>query len=211
MSDMMGKVGGFFAGLKKKAGDALEEQQISLIRGKTAARAVYTDAGEMIVDAGRPIDEPAIEIARGCGKLGALVASVASSSAQDLRDKARSAYAATAEGQEARTLASSDQYIEARGYIGWIASSDVTDIRGNVIVSAGQKIDDEHVRAAREADQLSSLIYSAQQSGRPYPTAAPPPPKGLPINTPPSPAVRAARPLASYYDDEVGEGTEAHQ
>jgi hypothetical protein len=68
-------------------------------------------------------------------------------------------------------------------------------------VPAGLKIDDEHVRAARDAEQLGSLIYSAQQSPAPFPTAAPPPPKGTPIVLPPTEAKRAARPLSEYYDE----------
>ena len=202
MSDLMGKVSGFFTGLKRKAGEAVETQEIAMVRGKTAAKAVYSDSGEMIVDAGRPITDSAIARARDAGKLNALVAAAVSSQAQDFRERARNAYAATPEGTEARSMASSDQYIEARQYIGRVASVDVTDLRGNVIVPAGQKIDDENVRAARDADQLGSLIYSAQQSPAPFPTAAPPPPKGTPNVAPVNEAKRAARPLAEYYDEE---------
>src|SRR5580658_6701842 len=192
MSDLMERVSGFFTGLKRKAGEAVETQEIALVRGKTAAKAVYSDSGEMIVDAGRPITEAAIERARAAGKLSALVAAAATSQVQDFREKARNAYAATPEGAEARSMASSEQYLEARQYIGRVASSDVTDIRGNIIVSAGMKIDDEHVRAARDAEQLGSLIYSAQQSPAPHPFAAPPPPKGTPIVAPVKENKRAA-------------------
>ncbi len=198
----MDKVSGFFTGLKRKAGEAVETQEIALVRGKTASKPVLSDSGQMIVDAGHTIDDLAIERARSAGKLNALVAAAATSQVQDLRERARSAYAATPEGVEARSMASSEQYIEARHYIGRIAAVDVTDLRGNVIVPAGMKIDDEYVRAAREADQLGSLIYSAQQSPPTHPVAAPPPPKGTPIVAPVYETKRAARPLTEYYDEE---------
>src|SRR5580700_9928194 len=121
MSDMMEKVSGFFNGLKRKAGEVAETQEIAYIRGKTASKAVLSDAGDLIVDAGRPITEAAIGRARAAGKLNALVAAAASSQVQDLKERARTAYAATPEGTEARSMASSEQYIEARHYIGRVA------------------------------------------------------------------------------------------
>jgi hypothetical protein len=202
MSDMMGKVSGFFSGLKKRAGEVVEMQETAIARGRIAAKAVYTNSGELIVDAGHPIDDAVIEKARQAGMLGPLAATAMSSQAQDFKERTRAAYHATPEGTEARSMASSDQYIEARGYIGRKASVDVTDIRGGVIAKAGQTIDDEIVRAAREADQLGSLIYSAQQAPAPFPTAAPPPPKGTPIVVPTNESKRAARPLSEYYDEE---------
>ena len=202
MSDLMERVSGFFTGLKRKAGEVVETKEIAIVRGKTAAKAVYSDSGELIVDAGHPIDDAAIERAHAAGKMNALTAAAVSSQAQDFKERARTAYAATPEGTEARSMASSEQYIEARQYIGRVAAVDVTDLRGNIIVPAGKKIDDEYVRAAREAEQLGSLIYSAQQSPASYPTAAPPPPKGTPIAAPVTEAKRAARPLSEYYDEE---------
>lgn len=201
MSDLMERVSGFFTGLKKKAGDAVESHEIAMVRGKSAAKTVLTDAGDVIVDAGHPIDDDAIEMARRAGKLNALVASAVSSQAQDFRERTRAAYAATPEGTEARSMASSEQYLEARHYIGYVAAVDVTDIRGNIIVPAGTKIDDEYVRSARDAEQLGSLIYSAQQSPAPHASAAPPPPKGTPIAAPVAETKRAARPLSEYYEE----------
>jgi hypothetical protein len=203
MSDLMERVSGFFSGLKRRAEETFETQEIAISRGKTAAKAVYNDAGELIVDAGHPIDDAVIERARTAGKLNALTAAAVSSQAQDFRERARNAYAATPEGTEARSMASSDQYLEARQYIGRVAAVDVTDLRGNIIVPAGMKIDDDYVRAAREAEQLGSLIYSAQQSPAPHPMAAPPPPKGTPILAPVTEAKRTARPLSEYYDEEA--------
>jgi hypothetical protein len=200
--EIKNKVSGFFAGLKKAAGDAVESSEIALARGKTAGKTVCSDSGEVLVEAGHVIDDEAIARAKAAGKLGALAGAAVTSQAQDIKERTRAAYHATAEGTEARSLASSDQYIEARGYIGWVAAVDVTDIRGNLIVPAGRKIDDEYVRAAREADQLASLIYSAQQSPPPYPQAAPPPPKGTPAAAPVNTGKRAARPLDEYYDEE---------
>ncbi len=204
-SDFKGRLSGLFKGLKQAAGDAVETSQVAMARGKTASRAVTTDSGELIVDAGHIIDDAVIAYAKQTGRLPALVAAAVASQAQDLREKARSAYDATPDGIEAKSLASSDQYIAARAYIGWIAATDVTDIRGNTIVPAGKKIDDEDVRAVRQAEQLSALIYSAQQSPPPSRPVVAPPPKG-PVVVTPSQAQRTARPLSSYYDEEEAEG-----
>jgi hypothetical protein len=207
-SDFRGKLTGLFKGLKQAAGDAVETSQVTVSRGKTAARDVVSDSGEMIVEAGRIIDDAVIDHARRTGKLAALAASAVASQAQDFREKARTAYESTPDGIEARSLASSEQYIEARAYIGWIAATDVTDIRGNIVVPAGKKIEDEDVRAVREAGQLSALIYSARQSpppSRPVVAAAPPP---GPVKVTPAQAQRTARPLSSYYDEDEEEEKE---
>ena len=205
MADFKSKMSGFLSGLKRAAGDAVETQEIALARGKSASKPVYTDAGVMIVDTGREIDDDVIEMARKHGKLSALAASAVASRAQDFREKARNIYGATPEGVEAHSMASSEQYLEARHYIGRIAAVDVTDLRGNIIVPAGRKIEDEDVRNAREADQLGSLIFSAQQSPPPQPMAAAPPPFNplqQPGAAPANETKRAARPLTSYYDEE---------
>jgi len=205
MADIKSRVSGFFSGIKKAAGEVLETQEIALIRGKTVSKAIFSDEGELLVDAGHRIDDDVINHVRKNGKMSALVASAVTSQAQDIRERARSVYQATPDGVEAHALASSEQYIEARQYIGRLSSMDVTDIRGNVIIGAGQKIDDEHVRAARESDQLGSLIYSAQQSPAPFPVAAPPPPAGTVMPTPTNESKRAARPLSSYYEEDEKE------
>ncbi len=205
MSDFMGKVNGFFSSMKKAAGEAVEGSEIALARGKTAAKAVYADSGELIVDAGHKIDDAVIEQAKRAGKLAALLGAAVTSQAQDIRDKTRAAYGATPDGAEAHSMATSEQYLEARQYIGRASSTDVTALDGTLIIGAGSNILDEHVRAAREADQLGSLIYSAQQSPavRPQPIAVASA-DALPTE-PASVSKRAARPLTSYYDEEEAE------
>jgi hypothetical protein len=102
---------------------------------------------------------------------------VAMAQVQDLKEKAETAIDQTDEGREARNVGSVDEYVLARRYIGRIAVIDVTDIRGRIVVPAGKEIGDEDVRRAREAGQLSALIYSAQQPQPPRPVrrAAPGP------------------------------------
>lgn len=201
--DLKKQVSKFWSGLRQKATDAMAGQEVSLVRGKTAARAVLTDSGEIIVDAGHRIDDAVIERARAAGKLHTLVAAAVSSQAQDLKEKARTYYNSTPEGTEAHSMATQDSYLQARQYIRYTAAIDVTDLRGNVIVPAGKQIDDEDVRAARDANLLAALIYSAQQSPPPGPMAASPPTAPPPKVQ--APVHRTARPLTSYYDEEEEE------
>src|SRR5689334_19616416 len=170
MSDDLGKqVAHLWDRFRKKASETVERQSASLVRGKNAARDVFDDAGNLIVGAGRTIDDAVIEKALGANKMPALVAAVAAAQTQDLTEMLKGEYDRTPDGQDRRHMADSDEYIEARCYIYWRAAVEVTDIRGNVLVPAGKPITDEDVRNVREAGQLAALIYSAQQSGPPPP------------------------------------------
>ena len=146
-----------------KAADAVAEQQVSFVRGKIAGKTVLDDAGQAIVEAGHVIDDTVIEHAYAYGKLHLLTSTVVKAKAQDLKEKAKDAYAQTDHGQESAALDSVDQYVEARRYLGKYAGIDVTDIRGNVLVPMGKQIDAGDVSLAREAGQLGALIYAAQQ------------------------------------------------
>src|SRR5579871_1902572 len=165
--DIRTQIGNFWKGLRKKATEAVESQEVGFVRGKVAARSVFDNAGNLIVDSGQTIDDGVIARAQEAGKLGALVSAAVTAQAQDVREKAKQIYESTPEGTEARSLATSEQYLEARRYIGWKAAMDVTDIRGTILVPAGKEIEDEDVRAVREAGQLGALIASAEQSGPP--------------------------------------------
>jgi hypothetical protein len=154
------------------------------------------EAGNMIVDAGHRIDDTVIQRAQTAGKMHALVAAAVTAQAQDVRDQVRKHYDSTPDGQEAQSMATSEQYIEARRYIGRIAGVDITDIRGNVIVPAGKEIRDEDVRIVRDAGQLAALIYAAQQPAPLHPAA--PEPAAAP---PPTNSRRAPVPFDSYYDE----------
>jgi len=168
MADDFGKkVSNLWDRFRTKATDVVAQQSAAIVRGKIAARDVFDDAGNMLVGAGKSIDDSVIDRATAAGKMPALVAAVATAGTQDLREKLQSHYDQTPEGQDRRNLADSDDYIEARGYIKYIAAIEVTDIRGNVLVPADAEIRDEDVRKVRDAGQLAALIYSAQQSGPP--------------------------------------------
>jgi hypothetical protein len=167
--DLGGQLGRFWRGLRQKTADTVARQEAAFARGKIAGTAVLDDAGEMIVDAGHPIDDAVIERAAVAGKLRALAVSAGMAQVQDAREKARDHLAQTLDGREARALDSVDDYVAARRYVGRTAGVDVTDIRGNVIVPAGKEIKEEDVRLAREAGLLSALVYSAQQAA-PVPT-----------------------------------------
>ena len=79
---------------------------------------------------------------------------------------------------------------------------DVTDIRGKVIVPEGKRIDAEDVRAARDENLLSSLIYSSQQGKAPAPQPSPlANESGYQAPKPAAPARRAALPLVGPDDE----------
>lgn len=158
-----------------KTTEAIAQQEAAWIRGKVAGKPVCDEGGNLLVDAGHPIDAEVIARAKASGKLSALVAAAMTAQAQDLKEKFGEHYSRSPEGQEARALQSADAVVEARRYLGRVLEMDVTDLRGNVIVPAGKPIEQEDIRAAREADQLSALIMAAEQaSSVPTGVSAPP-------------------------------------
>lgn len=165
--DLRRQVTGLWDRFRNKASDAVARQSAGLARGRTSARDVYDDAGSLLVGAGQVIDDEVLDRAAAAGKMPAVVAAAAVAQTQDIREKLQQEYERLPEGQDRRNLADSEEYLEARHYIRYVASVEVTDIRGNVLVSAGQVIQDEDVRRVRDAGQLGALIYSAQQSGPP--------------------------------------------
>ena len=165
--DIRTQLGNLWNGFKKKTGEAVSAQGANLARGKTVAKDIFDGAGALLVSAGSKVDDATIARVDQAGKMHELVASVVQGQTQDLQERVKTEIERTPDGQEARNLADSELYLEARRYIRYRASVAVTDIRGNDIVPAGKIIEDEDVRAVREAEQLSALIYSAQQSGGP--------------------------------------------
>jgi hypothetical protein len=165
--DFVKQAAGFWNRLRHRASDAVARGTADLVRGRTAAHDVFDDAGNLLVGAGRVIDADVIARATSAGKLAALAAAVAAARTQDLKERLQGELDRTPEGQDRRSLADSDEYIEARRYIHYVAAVAVTDVRGNVIVAQGAAIRDEDVRQAREAGQLAALIFTAQQSGPP--------------------------------------------
>ena len=200
MADDFGKqAAGLWNRFRSKAADVVAQQSAGLIQGRTAAHDVFDDHGVLLVGAGGVIDAEAVEKATAAGKMPALVAAAVAAQGQDLREKLQEGFDRTAEGQERRSLADSEEYIEARKYIRWTAAIEVTDIRGEVLVPAGAAIRDDDVRRVRDAGQLAALIYSARQSGPPPLTdtmEGAPPPENMP------PRRRTAVPLGETFDEE---------
>lgn len=192
------QIGDLWSGFRDKAADTAARQSAALVRGKTAAKDVFDDAGSLLIGAGQTVDEPAIERTLKAGRMGALVAAVVSATTQDLREHVTSGYERTQDGQEAKNFASSEEYLEARKYIRYTAAVEITDIRGHVLVPAGKIIEDEDVRAVREAGQLGALIYSAQQSGSPSPLQVETRTTASPVVSPPN--RRTALPLAETFE-----------
>jgi hypothetical protein len=187
-----GQLGRFFQDVRDKATETVARQEAAFARGKIAGTTVQTDDGTVIVDAGHIIDDAAIARAERAGKLGALVVSAGTAQVQDLKEKASDTLANTQDGREARNLDSVDEFREAMAYVGRYTGMDVTDVRGNILVPAGKKVDAEDVRVARESGLLSSLIYSAQRGHAPEPE--PSPLTNEPGYAPSKPAVRPKRP-----------------
>lgn len=143
-----------------------EREQIALVVGQVAGRTVMDDEGAVLVEAGQIITTEIAERARAAGRLGALVACVAAAGMQDLRERIETLRAQTPEGQEELALESVDLYAEARQYVGRVTGTDVTDVRGNVVIAAGTRLREEHVRLARERRLLGALIASASVAQR---------------------------------------------
>src|SRR5579884_370121 len=158
-------LGRLWQSMRQKTAEAVGRQAAALARGKVAGKTVTDDAGNILVDAGHVIDDAVLARAEAAGKLAEVAAAAMTAQVQDLKEQAAGQYSRTDEGREAWALGTMEAYAQARRYIGYIAGVEVTDIRGNVIVPAGKKIEDEDVRAVREADQLSALIFSAEQGG----------------------------------------------
>lgn len=192
-----------WSGLKQKLHEAVAKQEAAIVLGKIAGKTVTDDQGAVIVEAGRVIDERAVERAQAARKLHALAAAAAAALAQDIKEKAQETYSRTEEGREAHSLNTVEDALRARAFLNRVLAMDVTDVRGNVIVPAGKILDEADIRAAREAGLLQALIYAASQSppapGPTRPSAAPPtsssepaqegpppqPPKRLPLVLPP--------------------------
>jgi hypothetical protein len=172
--DIGGKLGRLWRGLKDKTTETVARQEAAFVRGKVAATAVSDGAGNVIVEAGHRIDDRVIQRAEAAGKLHALTLAVSSAQVQDLKEKARESYGSSVDGREAHAVNTIEEFAEARRYVGQRIGMDVTDVRGNVIIAAGKKLDDADVRLAREANLLSALIFAAQQAPPPEAeTAAP--------------------------------------
>ncbi len=192
MAEDFGKqLGRFFKGIQEKTSETFARQEAAFARGKVAGTAVHSDDGTLIIDAGHLIDEAVLANAERAGKLGAVAVSAGTAQMQDLKEKATDTLANTQNGREARSLDSVEEFQEALAYVGRYTGVDVTDIRGNIIIPAGKKIDPEDVRAAREEQLLSALIYSAQQGHAPAPGSSGPiaepstsPGLGYPATTP---------------------------
>ena len=160
---LFGQLNKLVRDVSQKTGDAVARQQAALVRGKISGRVVLDDDGSIIVDSGHVIDDEVIERANSAGKLSQLVMAAGSARVQDIREAAQEQYEKSGAGREARSLDSIEEYAEARAYVGRYAGVDVTDIRGNVVIPTGKKLNDDDIRTAREAGLLSALIFSAQQ------------------------------------------------
>src|SRR5438067_1983363 len=163
MAEEIGKqIGKMFRNLRDKTTETVARQQAAFVRGKIAGTTVKDAAGHVIVDAGHVIDDAAIARAERTGKLPQLVVSAGTAQVQDLKEKAGDYISHTQEGQEARALDTAEDYARARAYVGWVASTDITDVRGNVVIPQGKEIQEEDVRIAREGGLLSALMSAAR-------------------------------------------------
>lgn len=163
--------GGWFAGLRSKAFDAIEKQQAAFALGKIAGMEVTDPRGTILVEAGQRIDEAIVARAYECGKVGALGAAALEAQKQDLKEKVQSQYAHTESGRESQLLETVDDFAEVHRYLGRATTMDVTDIRGNILVPSGKVLDVADAQLARDAGQLGALLVAARQSvpsARPY-------------------------------------------
>jgi hypothetical protein len=158
------KGGGWLAGLRNKASEAIEKQQANFALGKVAGVAVLDAQGVPIVEAGQRIDEAMVAQAVQCGQIAALSAAALQGQKQDLKEKVQAQYAKTDRGRESHLLDSVEEFAEAHRYLGRATTMDVTDIRGNILVPSGKVLDAEDAQRARDAGQLGALLVAARES-----------------------------------------------
>jgi len=175
----------------------VEREEAALVVGQVAGKTVLDDEGCPIVEAGMRITPDMTERARLVGRLHALVGAVATANVQDLRERLDQARQNTAAGQEETALDCVEDYAEARQCVGRVAVTDVTDVRGAVVIRGGTRLDEGHIRAAREARLLRALIVSASM---PQPEPAEPSPSTpahpeADASPPPDPSRRPRLPL----------------
>lgn len=164
MTQPTSKSGGWLAGLRNKASAAIEKQQAAFALGRVAGTTVMDSQGKTVVEAGQRIDEAVLERAYQTETVAAVSASALEGQKQDLKEKVQTHYARTESGRESMLLDSVEEYAELHRYLGRVTTMDVTDIRGNVIVPAGKKLEASDAQLAREAGQLGALLAVARES-----------------------------------------------
>lgn len=175
-----------------------ERESIAAVLGRRVGRRVLDEQGDVLAEAGDLVTPDMAERARRAGKLLALIAAVVASEAQDLRERWDEWRLQTAEGQEEAALASVEDYIAARGHVGHVLTTDITDARGHVILPAGKRLTEEDVRIARERGVLRALMTSASpppQSGASDTNGEPQRPAAREPDLPPKPVDRPRLPL----------------
>lgn len=197
-----GKAASLFGGLKQKAADTVAQQEANFVRGQVAGTEVRDDVGFVLVDAGQMIDDQVIERARAAGKIHKLVGAVTKAQTQDVREKIGTQWEKTQDGKEAAALNSAEDYAEARRYVGRVVGVDVTDIRGTVLVAAGQRLKEDDVRVVREAGQLGALLFAMQQPYVVPENAAPAAEASVEKPTLPTPPVSSRLPSLPRMSDE---------
>lgn len=161
--DFARNVGKLFGGLKRKAEETLAKQQAAFVLGKVPGVDVSNDFGVVLAKAGVPVTQQILSECERAGRLGALASAVAKGVAQDLTETAKGHMGALPENREQRSVDDLDDYLAARAYIGATVGLDVTDMRGNVLLSAGTTLVDEHIRMVRDSGQLGALLYAVKQ------------------------------------------------
>jgi hypothetical protein len=136
--------------------EELEQKEINYVRGKTAGNDVFDRNGNILVAKGETINDDAIERARQEALLHALMLSSASAIVEAGGEEAKRRL------QEFRDITENH---EADLVLNGIAAWDVKDLRGNVLVKAGQKVNHDVIRRAREEGMLQELVLAVAAPG----------------------------------------------
>ena len=197
MSQYADGLGGWWAGIRGKASDAIEKQQAAFALGKIAGVSVVDAEGDAVVAAGQRIDEAVVARAYESGKVAALAASALQAQGQDIKEIVQTQYARTETARETRLLETVEEFAEVHRYLGRALTMDVTDIRGNILVPSGKVLDAEDAQKARDGGQLGALLVAAQQS-----VPAPQPTEGLAASYVPETMPKRARTLLAEPETE---------
>ncbi len=142
---------------------ATTEQQRSFVIGKTASRDVTGDSGEVLVPAGKVIDQTDVSRAESAGKLNALFLAAGGGAASGLLDTVRERTSQLTDRVSSATAQQRDQQLASS--IGKTAGRDVYADDGTVIALQGTVVDYatvERARAYGKENQLLTAVGAGQ-------------------------------------------------
>lgn len=152
---------------RDRVSTATTEQQRSFVLGKTVRSDVTSDSGEVLVPAGKTVDESDVSRAESAGKLNALFLAAGGGAASGLLDTVKGKTSELTDRASSATAQQRDQQLDSA--IGKTAGRDVYADDGTAVALQGTVVDYATVERARAYGKENQLLAavgagSAQQS-----------------------------------------------